>query len=187
MSNNCFNYLVLRHADKSKLEEVWTACMRGYNFYPNDASDLLNWFCPQPNYDHLSGDELNELFKQLRIPKDETERLSYYWRLGNWGTKKIDWTSRCKLAERAVWVSFVTADAPPVAAYQAAIDDHGFELEAGYDEENFRYSGAFGADFHVHFDYNYEGLPENFRKILDQFAVELNEKDGKVLENWNHY
>ena len=66
--------------------------MRGYNFYPNDASDLLNWFCPQPNYDHLSGDELNELFKTVAYYEGPPERLSYYWRLGNWGTKKINWT-----------------------------------------------------------------------------------------------
>jgi len=112
MRNDCFNRLILRSNDNAKLDEAITAYKQG---------ELLNYFVPQPADIGDGG---------------------YDWREKHWGTTwDIYDQGAYKRTKTAVEFDFSTAWDPPIAAYKAAMDDHGFVIEAHYDEPDTGFGG----------------------------------------------
>jgi hypothetical protein len=116
MPNDCLNILFLSHSDKSRLEEAVAA----YN-----KCELLKYFVPPPEDDPTS-DWLN-------------------WRISNWGTKWDIYDIRpvqLGFDSSEVKLSFCTAWSPPIEAYYAAVEKHGFKVEGYYHEVLLMFCGV---------------------------------------------
>jgi hypothetical protein len=149
MPNYCYNRLILRHNDSTKLDEAIAAFKEG---------TLLNYFVPQPP------DLLNQTATSIhtRAPKDSSEPAEiefpewYKWRVQHWGTKWDICPDRYKRTKTAVEFSFDTAWAPPLAAYDAVVAA-GFEVEADYDEPGVGFGGCYFSKWRFRLSYESEG------------------------------
>jgi Ferredoxin-like domain in Api92-like protein len=115
MPNDCQNYLILKHSDRSKLEEALSAYERG---------ELLSYFLPVP----AAGDDTRWL------------------RVDHWGTKWDIYHNTLGTLEsddNYLTLHFSTAWTPPLLAYDAAVERHGFQIEAYYNEFGEQFCGEY--------------------------------------------
>jgi hypothetical protein len=161
MPNDCYNRLIIRSPDNTKIEEAIAAFKAG---------KLLNYFVPQPaDLDQTSILDLIEPPNGSEPARIDPEKLAklpktpewYTWRNEHWGTKWDIYNQfGYKRTKTAVEFDFNTAWSPPIKAYEAAMADHGFEVEAEYDEPNMLLSGYWFPKRGFHLRYDYEWEPE---------------------------
>jgi hypothetical protein len=155
MPNDCFNRLILRSSDNTKLDEAITAYKKG---------ELLNYFVPQPADigDGRCG-----------------------WRNEHWGTTcDIYDQGAYKRTKTAVEFDFSTAWGPPIAAYKAAMGDHGFVVEADYDEPGMGFGGWYYPNRQFELCLGYSGSLEYAYAFDDKDAQEQLMPD-RILEALN--
>jgi hypothetical protein len=115
MPNWCSNEVRLEHENPEMLVRVEKAL---------EAGCLLGDFVPMP----------------AELLKDEAW---YNWRLENWGTK---WDVDGEVTDAGKgWISlsFSSAWSPPLAAYRAMEQTHGFAVFAEYVEEGMGFQGTY--------------------------------------------
>jgi hypothetical protein len=155
MPNDCYNRLILRSNDNTKIEEAIAAFKAG---------KLLNYFVPQPaDLDQTSILDLMEPPDGDGPPRivATPEQLAkardpdwLKWRVEHWGTKwDIYDQGRYRRTKTAVEFDFHTAWSPPLDAYEAAVKVHGFELEADYDEPGMGFGGCYFPKYRFRLSY----------------------------------
>jgi hypothetical protein len=174
MPNDCYNRLILRHSDNTKIEEAIAAFKAG---------TLLHYFAPQPA-------DIGNNPQSVDFGDNERATVPdwYTWRNEHWGTKWDIYDQRgYKRTKTAVEFSFDTAWSPPIKAYEAAMKDHGFEVEAEYDEPNMSLSGYWfpKRGFHLRYDYEWEPeveLPEQVWEGLRGIWIGLGSNEEIIAE-----
>jgi hypothetical protein len=154
MPNDCYNRLILRSTDNTKIEEAIAAFKEG---------TLLNYFVPQPA---------------------DIEGGWYNWNYEHWGTKwDIYDQFGYKRTKTAVEFEFNTAWAPPYKAYKTAIKDHGFELELEYHEPMSLGSGywfpkrCFDLDYRYAYSSEVELIPNTVWEALRRIWIGLGDDE----------
>jgi len=142
MPNWCDNSLTVRHADKTKLDELEAELNK------DGEAELLRHFRPY-----------------------EGDVWDYGWCVENWGTKWeariIDWE---RTADDTIYVTFETAWGPPVALYEY-IEQDGWEVQGLYNEPGMAFAGIYeeGADHYYEYsDLSADEIEENLPEILEE-------------------
>jgi hypothetical protein len=142
MPNWCDNSLTVRHADKTKLDELESELNKGFSE--------------------------SQLFRHFRPYEGEWD---YGWCIENWGTKwearVIDWE---RTADDTIFISFETAWGPPIALYEY-IEQDGWEVEGLYNEPGMCFAGIYeeGADnYYEYSDLSADEIEENLPTILEE-------------------
>ncbi len=143
MPNDCQNVLFLSHRERSKLEAA-TEAMRN--------RVLLAYFRSEPLYSPELAARLCEDYRTRdsliakNVMEDRVRSAPWrYWREIYWGTKWdiFDATEPTWLDNKRVELRFSTAWSPPLAAYDAASDQHGFDVIAYFNEEGMGFAGKY--------------------------------------------
>jgi hypothetical protein len=161
MPNWCDNSLTVRHADKTKLDELEAELNKG------DDSQLLAHFRPYEG------------------------EWDYGWCIENWGTKwearVYNWE---RTSDETVFISFETAWGPPVTLYEY-IEQDGWEVEGLYNEPGMAFAGIYeeGADnYYEYSDLSADEIEENLPTILeDTFGMAQYKRDWEEEqeEEWD--
>jgi hypothetical protein len=182
MPNDCSNYLMLEHDDKSKLEEARAAYRAG---------KLLAYFVPEPMDRKLR----NDWEEQLLLAMKSGDTLAWYlqskqndaiihWRCVNWSTKCdiYENTSEANINGNTLALHFCTAWGPPLAAYDGAKAQHGFRLHAYYNEFNMQFCGEYSPNERELFIYYQSGdeIPDELDRIFS-ITEEMEARDGEVI------
>lgn len=180
MTNFCYNILRLEHSDQSKLQEA-------LDYF--NKEELLAYFLPEPNYEDMNAVEV--IYRSKIDPELEAEARLWWeqrksvlrkrmpgwwiWRNNNWGTK---WDiegpyypndNPPKIENGWIEIGFDTAWSPPVRAYAAAVERHGFKITAYFCE----LSAGFCGEYH---------LPDKEESYMLNYAVGGNESIPKHLD-----
>ena len=168
MPNDCYNVLILRHSNRAKLTEACTAYKR---------AKLLDYFCPQPNFEDVVGKPADIRWVGYS--------LRYVWRNRHWGTKcDIYDHDGYLLSQDTLRLAFSTAWGPPLRAYDAAVENHGFQVEAHYNEPGMCFRGRYISQESVDdcFEYGPDAdLPQTVKEIFTQLRPWL-EDPTQILE-----
>lgn len=156
MPNWCDNSLTVRHADKTKLDELESELSKG------DDSQLLAHFRPYEG------------------------EWDYGWCVENWGTKwearVYGWE---RTADDTIFVSFETAWGPPITLYEY-IEQEGWEVEGLYNEPGMCFAGFYeeGADnYYEYSDLSADEIEENLPTILEEtFGIAQYKRDWEEEE-----
>jgi hypothetical protein len=151
MPNWCDNSLTVRHADKTKLDELES---------------------------ELSKDENAQLLQHFRPYEGEWD---YGWCVENWGTKwdahVYGWE---RTSDETMFISFETAWSPPITLYEY-IEQDGWEVEGLYNEPGMCFTGIYedGADsYYEYSDLSADEIEENLPTILeDTFGIAQYKRD----------
>jgi hypothetical protein len=161
MPNWCDNSLTVRHAEKSKLDELETELNRG-----DDA----------------------ELFQHFRPYESEWD---YGWCVENWGTKwearVYSWE---RTSDETMYISFETAWGPPIALYEY-IEQDGWEVEGLYHESGMAFAGIYedGADnYYEYGELSADEIEENLPTIIEEtFGIAQYKRDSEDEEGWDSW
>jgi hypothetical protein len=151
MPNWCDNSVTLHHEDKSKVDAL--------------AAEMS-----KKNDD---GHSMAEPFIHLRPRPADQEENWYDWNISNWGTKWeagiIDWDRQ---DDNTIWISFDSAWSPPIALYEYLVE-HGWEVNALYQEPGMGYAGTFtteDGDDYYEYDISDPESIENLPEELIEFG-----------------
>lgn len=157
MPNWCDNSLTIRHADKSKLDELESELNKG------DDSQLL---------------------QHLRPHESEWD---YGWCVENWGTKwdarVYGWE---RTDDETMFVSFETAWSPPITLYEY-LEQEGWEVEGLYNEPGMCFTGIYegGADnYYEYAELSADEIEDVIPEILNEaFGIADYKRDWEEEEN----
>ena len=116
MTTYCDNFLILRHKNESKLDDVIVAFVK---------KAMLSYVVPEPTYNNADA--------------------RFKWRQLNWGTKRdIDEARRMyRPQDESVELSFITRWGPPLPVYDRMACEHGFKVIAYYHDWYFQVCGEY--------------------------------------------
>jgi hypothetical protein len=176
MSHDCFNVLSLRHPSQAKLDDALAVY--------KSKRKLLEYLCPQPELDvRIDIDEPTWREQLIRVSERNITKpakvhfsLLGTWRKAYWGPDRdIYFPEGYSVSHGALRLQFCTASCPPLRAYDAAIENHGFQIEACYDDgagSCGRYIPQENIDDWFKYDPDAD-LPLNVKEIFAQFASTL--------------
>jgi hypothetical protein len=141
MPNWCDNSLTIRHAEKSKIDELEAELNKG------EAANLFQHFRPYEG------------------------EWDYGWCIENWGTKWeariIDFE---RTSGDTIYVTFETAWGPPIVLYEY-IEQDGWEVEGLYNEPGMAFAGIYeeGSDsYYEYAELSADEIEENLPTILEE-------------------
>lgn len=138
MPNWCENYCLIKHKDRSKLEELKFHC-------EIENVDIFSFIKPEPDYAITPVPRWNPTDKEDNTPVI-TQDSWWHWRANNWGTK---WEPSIYSSgiisdgsdEIVLSLSFDTAWSPPEGIY-ATLVEKGFDVKAFYIESSMGFAGV---------------------------------------------
>mgnify|MGYP006266411101 CR=1 FL=1 len=153
MPNWCQNYIEVYHDDTNQIARLLDAVKSG-----DVDKGLLNALCPMPD---------SVRFDKTTMPSGMP--AWYEWAVSNWGTKwevdTDDGNFRVHMDGHKLCVSFDSAWAPPLAAYEAAMGD-GFSIDAHYWEPGMAFAGRWHDGMSLEVDYgDMDDLDELHKKL----------------------
>jgi hypothetical protein len=186
MTDFSYNVLRLEHSDQSKLQ----GALEHFN-----KEDLLAYFLPEPDYENTNAAEViykskidPELEEMVRLQWNEDYKSVarkhfpdwWLWRNINWGTK---WDihgpyypnhNPPKIENGWIEIGFDTAGSPPIQAYAAAAERHGFKISAYYCDLSACYCGEYhlrDKDSSYYVDYAVGGVESTPKHLDEMFGI----------------
>lgn len=150
MPNWCNNNLTLRHSDSKMIDRAYSAIYKGQFLnefipIPQSLRDTIAGYPPESEREAHEAQKLDNL-------ANHGYKDWYEFCVAEWGTKWDVGGDDCSIRrvdDNTIEVSFTSAWAPPVDAYEKLIAI-GFEIKAYYDEPGMAFCGKWegsGTDF----------------------------------------
>ena len=181
MPNWCNNVVELAHKDPTMIERARDAFNRG---------ELLNEFVPVPADLKIVAGCVSDEAEQKKLEEDTARNVQKYG-YGNWYDYCVnEWGTKWDVGgegyeveiqeDGRITLSFDSAWAPPVAAYEKMLEQ-GFEIRAYYYEPGMCFAGVYddGFDDYIEFgDMTADEVADEIPEALDEmFAITENMRD----------